>query len=124
MGAEIFRYGRLSLSRLVGIADQHLDSTSGSTNSVAKRHTADTLRTPVPRGPPSRYETTPLDLTRDELHTSSSSTVETFGESRAIWREDSATRKEPPAKKGKKRKSDEFEEDELQADVPQANVPG
>ena len=123
MGAGTFRYGRLRLSRLVSIADKHPDSTSNSAISVAKRNTADTLRTPVPRGPPSLYEATPLDLTRDELHTSSSSTVETFGESRAIWREDSATRKEPPAKKGKKRKSDEFEEDELQADMPQADVP-
>ena len=43
--------------------------------------------------------------------------METFGESRAIWREDSATRKEPPVKKGKKRKSDELEEDELQSDA-------
>ena len=43
--------------------------------------------------------------------------METFGESRAIWREDSATRKEPPVKKGKKRKSDELEEDEFQSDA-------
>ena len=106
----------------MSIADTYSDSTLDSTNSFAKRHTADTLKAPVPRGPPSRYEATSLDFTRDELHTSSSSTVETFGESRAIWREDSATRKEPPAKKGKKRKSDELE-DELQADVPQADVP-
>lgn len=109
--------------QLLSIADEILVSASDSTNSVAKRHTADTLTAPVPRGPPSRYEVTSLDLTRDEQHTSSSSTVETFGESRAIWREDSATRKEPPAKKGKKRKSDELEEDELQADVPQADMP-
>ena len=40
-------------------------------------------------------------------HTSSSSTVEVFGEPRALWREDSATRKEPPVKRGKKRKSDD-----------------
>lgn len=100
------------------MADKHPDSTLDTTKSAAKRHTADTLKAPVPRGPQSRYEAASLDLTRDELHTSSSSTVETFGESRAIWREDSATRKEPPVKKGKKRKSDELEEDELQADVP------
>jgi len=59
-----------------------------------------------------------VNLTGDETHTSSSSTVETFGESRALWREDSATRKEPLITKGKKRKSDEFDEDELQANVP------
>ena len=34
-----------------------------------------------------------------------------------MWREDSATRKEPLVKKAKKRKSDELEEDELQADI-------
>ena len=60
-----------------------------------------------------------LNLTGDEINTSSSSTIETFGESRALWREDSATRKEPLIAKGRKRKSDEFEEDELQAnDAP------
>lgn len=51
------------------------------------------------------------------MHTSSSGTVEAFGESRPIWREDSATRKEPLLNRGKKRSSDEFEEDELQLDV-------
>lgn len=40
--------------------------------------------------------------------TSSSSSVEVFGEPRALWREDSATRKEPLAKRGKKRKSDDL----------------
>ena len=49
---------------------------------------------------------------------SSSSTVETFGEHRPLWREDSATRKEPLPKKGKKRKSNELEEDELQGSMP------
>lgn len=102
----------------VSIADNCPDSNLDTVKSGAKRHTADTLKAPVPTCPPSRFEATSFDLTRDELHTSSSSTVETFGESRAIWREDSATRKEPPVKKGKKRKSDELEEDELQADVP------
>ena len=43
----------------------------------------------------------------NDHHTSSSSTVEVFGEPRALWREDSATRKEPPAKRGKKRKSED-----------------
>lgn len=56
-----------------------------------------------------------IDLTREtEQHTSSSSTVELFGESRAIWREDSASRKEPRAYKAKKRKSDDLDfDDEL-----------
>ena len=72
----------------------------------------DSKRQPVRHGPAS------VDLTRDELHTSSSSTVEAFGEPRQLWREDSATRKEPLVKKVKKRKSDELEEDELQADIP------
>jgi bloom syndrome protein len=44
-------------------------------------------------------------------HASSSSTVEVFGEPRAIWREESATRKEPPVYNGKKRKSHEYESD-------------
>ena len=72
----------------------------------------DSKRRPIRDGPAS------VDLTRDELHTSSSSTVEAFGEPRQLWREDSATRKEPLVKKAKKRKSDELEEDELQAEVP------
>ena len=109
---------RTICGELVSIADSHPDSTLDLTKSGAKRHTVDTLKAPVPGSSPSRRGATPLDLSRDELHTSSSSTVETFGESRAIWREDSATRKEPPAKKGKKRKSDELEEDELQAGLP------
>ena len=65
-----------------------------------------------------RPEPAALDLTRDFEHTSSSSTVETFGEPRALWREDSATRKEAITIKGRKRKSDELELDELQADGP------
>ena len=103
---------------LVSIADNYPDSPLELTKPATKRHTVDTLKTPVPRSPPSCGRATPLDLSRDELHTSSSSTVETFEESRAIWREDSASRKEPPVKKGKKRKSDELEVDELQAGVP------
>lgn len=43
------------------------------------------------------------------MQTSSSSTDEIFGESRQLWKEDSATRKEPVIKKGKKRKSEEAE---------------
>lgn len=72
----------------------------------------------VPKSRHAPQEFVAVDLTREEVHTSSSSTVEAFGEPRALWREDSATRREPPVQKGKKRKSDEFEEDELQANVP------
>lgn len=46
-----------------------------------------------------------------DLYASSSSTVEVFGDPRAIWREESATRKEPPVYKGTKRKSHEYESD-------------
>jgi len=45
----------------------------------------------------------------NDVQVSSSSTVETFGESRAIWREDSASRAMPLMNKGRKRKSDEME---------------
>ena len=44
-----------------------------------------------------------------DLRPSSSSTDEVFGESRQLWREDSATRKEPILKRGRKRKCEEFE---------------
>ena len=43
------------------------------------------------------------------MQTSSPSTTETFGEPRAIWREDSASRAAPPTNRGKKRKSEEME---------------
>jgi len=53
-----------------------------------------------------------VDLTGDpDIHTSSSSTVEAFGEPKLIWREDSASRQEPLRKRGRKRKSDEIESD-------------
>ena len=45
----------------------------------------------------------------NDVQVSSSSTVETFGEPRPIWREDSASRAMPPTKKGKKRKSDKVD---------------
>lgn len=99
-------------------ADKYLASTLATVKSGAQRPTTVKLKTPVLAGSSSHYEVTSHELTREELHTSSSSTVETFGEPRAIWREDSATRKEPPVKKSRKRKSDELEEDELHADVP------
>ena len=76
------------------------------------------MRTPLTTGSHRHIagnKTPSVDLTRDyEPHTSSSSTVELFGEPRAIWREDSASRKEPLSKKTKKRKSDDLDfDDEL-----------
>lgn len=51
-----------------------------------------------------------LDLSREpDVQVSSSSTDEVFGDSRQLWREDSATRREPIIKKGKKRKSEELD---------------
>lgn len=64
--------------------------------------------------PPKRtpLEIDSIDLTGDEFAVSSSSgTVEVFGESRPIWREDSAARQEPLPRRGTKRKSNEFELD-------------
>jgi bloom syndrome protein len=53
-----------------------------------------------------------IDLTESlEDHTSSSATVEAFGEARRLWREDSASRAEPLPKRGKKRGSDEYRSD-------------
>lgn len=55
-----------------------------------------------------------IDLTGDfDETTSSSGTVEAFGESRRIWTEGSASRAEPSEKRGKKRKSDEYISDFL-----------
>ena len=51
----------------------------------------------------------PESVREFDVQTSSSSTVEVFGEARAIWREDSASRIEPITKRGRKRKSDEME---------------
>lgn len=57
-----------------------------------------------------------VDLTGDDVaHTSSSGTVEAFGEAQLIWREDSASRSEPPLKRGLKRKSHELDLDSLSA---------
>ncbi len=88
-------------------------------NSGQKRRQLETPATSISRGRMTYIEPPSVDLIRDcELHTSSSSTIEAFGESRAIWREDSATRKEPPVKRGKKRKSEELDSDEIRASVP------
>lgn len=61
-----------------------------------------------------------IDLTGDSESTNfSSSTDEVFGESRQIWREDSATRREPPVRKGNKRKSGELELEGFSIGLPQ-----
>ncbi|OAT09794.1 RecQ family helicase MusN [Blastomyces gilchristii SLH14081] len=53
-----------------------------------------------------------IDLTGDTLlHTSSSATVEAFGEPLRIWREDYASRPEPLGNRGVKRKSGDYEAD-------------
>ena len=67
---------------------------------------------------PAETATLSIDLSHDPEHNSSSSTVEAFGEPRALWREDSASRIEPIRTTRKKRKSDELDIDELQADDP------
>ena len=55
-----------------------------------------------------------IDLTETlEEHTSSSATIEAFGEPRRLWREDSASRVEPLQKRGRKRSSDEYKADLL-----------
>ncbi|EED23453.1 RecQ family helicase MusN [Talaromyces stipitatus ATCC 10500] len=52
-----------------------------------------------------------IDLTGDVEQTTSSGTVEAFGDSQTLWREDCAMRPEPLPKQGKKRKSDEYQSD-------------
>lgn len=73
------------------------------------------LQNPGPPGrKPQLYRSEPrsVDLTKEhELDTSSSSTIEAFGESRPIWKEDAASRKTPIVKKARKRKSDELDMD-------------
>jgi bloom syndrome protein len=61
-----------------------------------------------------------IDLTGDIEQPTSSGTIESFGESRRLWREDFASRTEPIPKRGKKRKSDEYESDLLS---PRKNSP-
>ncbi len=69
-----------------------------------------TLATTTCKAPLTKAIPQLIDLSSEgDAHHSSSSAEEVFGEPRQIWREDSASRKEPLVKKGKKRKSDEFE---------------
>ena len=73
------------------------------------------LQNPEPsarKSRPPRNEPGSIDLTKEhDVDTSSSSSVEAFGESRPIWKEDSASRKTPVVKRARKRKSDELETD-------------
>lgn len=73
------------------------------------------LQNPGPLGSkpqPYRSEPRSADLTKEhEIDTSSSSTIEAFGESKPIWKEDSASRKTPIVKRARKRKSDELDTD-------------
>lgn len=52
-----------------------------------------------------------IDLTGDGDQPASSETIETFGESQQLWTEEAASRPEPLPKRGKKRKSDEYQSD-------------
>ena len=102
-----------------GIVDSTLTSADvladclGYTTSIkAAEQRKSQLQTPAKSTVTGRFINTgtSIDLTGEfELQTSSSSTDEVFGESRQLWREDSASRKEPPFKTGKKRKSEELE---------------
>jgi bloom syndrome protein len=71
------------------------------------------LQTPATTASKARFANTIpvlIDLSSEaNAPHSSSSTDEVFGEPRQIWREDSASRKEPLVKKSKKRSSEEFE---------------
>lgn len=90
-------------------------------NKVAEQRKTQ-LQTPATSTVTSRFlnTATSIDLTRDrELQISSSSTDEVFGESRQLWREDSASRKEPPIKRGKKRKSEELDLGAVEASASQ-----
>ena len=65
---------------------------------------------------PHSDDTELYSVAEHDRHASSSSTIETFGEPRALWREDSATQKEPLSGTSRKRKSDELEVDEVHND--------
>ncbi|OKL55755.1 hypothetical protein UA08_09010 [Talaromyces atroroseus] len=62
-----------------------------------------------------------IDLTGDAEQNTSSATVEAFGESQSLWREDYANRSETLPRQGKKRKSDEYQSDLLAS--PRRNPP-
>jgi len=112
--------GKCSLRFLacLGLHDNSADIASSISRTTTKRQVQSSSQLFAPGSRSARQEPLALDLTRDYDHTSSSSTVEAFGDARPVWREDSATRKEPLVDKGKKRKSDELELDELQAVHP------
>lgn len=110
-------------------------SSQSPCRSTERWDSADLVKSPKPEGPNQNVKTrmrsrkapAPLDLALDEgaprdvisvdltgddlAHTSSSATVEVFGEPQPIWREDSASRSEPLLNQGRKRKSHELELD-------------
>jgi len=93
-----------------------LTETAIDENLIQLRAQLETPAATISRNRFSNLKRSAVDHTAEgDPHTSSSSTVEVFGEPRAIWREDSATRKEPLVYKGKKRKSHEYEADLLSA---------
>ena len=97
----------------VEILDFVADDVASHKYAPAAQQKTPQLQTPVTSIPRARFTNlipTSIDLSREpEVPTSSPSTDEVFGDSRQLWREDSATRKEPIIKKGKKRKSEEVE---------------
>jgi bloom syndrome protein len=77
------------------------------------KHPQTPRQTPRPL-PVAREEIESVDLTGEDGSESDhldSSSSDTFGQPISLWREDSATRAEPLAKRGKKRKSDEYRDD-------------
>jgi len=77
------------------------------------QHPQTPRQTPRPL-PVTREEIESVDLTGEDGSESDhldSSSSDTFGQPISLWREDSATRAEPLAKRGKKRKSDEYRGD-------------
>ena len=83
------------------------DNTSHTTKSASKRRCEDLIDLDLVDSPPrSKKGNIAHDV---EIPTSSSSTMEVFGEPRAIWREDSASRIAPVVERARKRKSDEMD---------------
>ena len=94
------------------IKDQN-KATDQSTAAKGPKNRKTQLQTPAPSTVSVRYSglagNVP-DSAEKDVYTSSSGTVEVFGEPRALWREDSAIRKEPLPQRGNKRKSSEVDQ--------------
>lgn len=103
-------------------ADALADHSAYHTSVKAAEQRKLQLQTPATSTVTGRFISTgtSIDLTGDfDLQDSPSSADEVFGESRQLWREDSATRKEPPGGKGKKRKSEELEQGAVEVKASQ-----